>query len=150
MIVFRITLARYAETLAASGNPARWNPKDVKVIYTAASRSLACLENVVHRNSRGLQDRFRILAIQIPDELTITIISRKSLPTHWDAFSNMPITQAIGEQWVRNNKSAILKVPSVIIPEECNYILNPLHRDFEQVQVIGNEPFRFDVRLKGN
>lgn len=148
MIVYRITLAAYANGLFASGNPARWNSKDIKVIYTAGSRALACLENVVHRSSRGLQGNFRTLLIEIPDHLKITVIDRKALPLHWYNFASMPYTQHLGDEWVKGEASAILQVPSVIIPEEQNYILNPAHKDFNKIKYLGNEPFEFDSRIK--
>ena len=149
MIVYRITLARYADGLFASGNAARWNSKDVKVIYAAGSRALACLENVVHRTSRGLQEQFRTLLISIPDTLKIADIDRKNLIPDWHDFSNMPYTQALGDEWIKNEASAVLRVPSVIIPEEHNYLLNPAHKDFRKIKYLGNEPFQFDGRIKG-
>jgi len=148
MIVYRITLVAYADGLFASGNPARWNSKDIKVIYTAGSRALACLENVVHRSSRGLQGNFRTLLIEIPDHLKMTVIDRKALPLHWYHFASMPYTQHLGDEWVKSQASAILQVPSVIIPEEQNYILNPAHKDFSKIKYLGNEPFEFDSRIK--
>jgi RES domain-containing protein len=148
MIVYRITLAKYAGGLHASGNPARWNSKDVKVIYTAASRALACLENVVHRTSRGLQENFRTLVIEIPGNLEIDMIDKKDLTPGWHSFSSIPYTQRIGDEWVKAATAAILQVPSVIIPEEHNYILNPLHKDFATIKLLRSEPFEFDGRLK--
>lgn len=149
MIVYRITLAKYADQLLASGNPARWNSKDVKVIYTAASRALACLENVVHRSSRGLRGNFRTILIEIPDNLKITVVEKENLQPGWQNFINMPYTQRYGDHWVRSVTAAVLKVPSVIIPEEHNYILNPAHEDFIAIRHLGIEPFEFDTRLPG-
>src|SRR4051812_45215073 len=104
MKLFRITLARYAGALVASGNPARWNSKDVKVIYTSSSRSLACLENVVHRNSRGLNDLFRVMTIEVPADVKIAVVNLKSLPAGWQEFGNIPATQKTGDDWVRSRK----------------------------------------------
>src|SRR6201995_501081 len=97
MIVYKITLAEYADALSVSGSAARWNSKDVKVIYTAGSRSLACLEKVVHRSSRGMQGIFRTLVIEIPDNLKIIVVDKGSLIPHWQSFSNMPHTQQFGD-----------------------------------------------------
>lgn len=79
MRVYRISLAIYSTKLLASGNPARWNLKDVKMIYTAQSRALACLENIVHRDSKGLQKNFRIMEIDIPDKIKIEKIKETDL-----------------------------------------------------------------------
>ncbi len=148
MIVFKITLIKYADKLNASGNPARWNSKDVKVIYTAGSRALACLENIVHRTSRGLQDNFKTLLIDIPDNIKIGVISRENMISNWQAYQNMPYTQKLGDEWIKNKSSAVLKVPSVIIPEEHNYLINPEHKDFKQIRLVSAESFEFDIRIK--
>lgn len=148
MIVYRIALAKFASGLFASGNPARWNSKDVKVIYTAGSRSLACLENVVHRSSLGLKESFRTIMVEIPDDLTFQEIKSSSLDPHWREYSQYPYTQALGDQWNKESLSAVLKVPSAIIPEEYNYLINPLHKDSTRIKYLGSEPFNFDERIK--
>lgn len=147
MIVYRITLAVFAHSLVASGNPARWNSKDIKVIYTAESRSLACLENIVHRNSNGLSNEFRVLIIDIPDSLKISVINRTDLPEGWQSYERIPYTQSLGDQWIKELNSAILKVPSVIIPGECNYLLNPAHKDYPKIKYVRSESFEFDSRI---
>jgi len=110
MTVYRITLAVFAHGLIASGNPARWNSKDVKMIYTAQSRSLACLENIVHRNSRGLRDEYKVLLIDIPDSLKMSAIEGPDLPDGWQGFENIPYTQSLGDQWIKASNSCILIV----------------------------------------
>jgi len=149
MIVYRITLAIHADKLVASGNPAKWNSKDVRVIYTSPSRSLACLENIVHRNSLGHGTLFRTILVEIPDNLIIDRINRKDLQPGWYEFQNTPVTQKLGNSWVANGSAAVLRVPSVIIPEEFNYTLNPAHKDFVKIKYLRNEAFEFDGRLKG-
>ncbi|HEY9194646.1 MAG TPA: RES family NAD+ phosphorylase [Mucilaginibacter sp.] len=148
MLVYRIALTKYADKLVASGRAARWNPNDVDMIYTASSRSLACLENVVHRNQLGLTMAFNVMTIEVPDSLTITTVSLTDLPANWHSFDQVPFTQYIGEKWTREKKSAILAVPSSIIEEEINYLLNPEHEDFKLIRLLKSEPFVFDKRLK--
>ncbi len=148
MVVYRITLAKHADKLIASGYAARWNSKDVKIIYTAETRALACLENVVHRNSRGLQENFRTILIEIPQSIHIESIDKKDLPTDWFKFGKMPVTQHLGNEWVKSAKSAVLRVPSVIIPEEHNYLINPTHPDYKHIKYLTQESFEFDPRLK--
>ncbi|RYE51405.1 MAG: RES domain-containing protein [Sphingobacteriales bacterium] len=148
MLVFRISLAKYATRLISSGKAARWNPNDTEVIYTAGSRSLACLENIVHRNQIGLNNAFRVMTIEIPDDIHIITVDLKKLPADWIAFHNMPITQKIGEEWIQSGKSAVLKVSSAIIIGEYNYIINPLHKDFKCIKLLKSEPFIFDRRIK--
>ena len=148
MIVYRITLTEFAGNLFASGNPARWNPKDTKVIYTAGTRALACLENVVHRSSLGLKENFRTVLVEFPDDLEMVEISASTLLPSWREYKHYPYTQKIGEQWIRARLAPVLKVPSAIIPEENNYLINPLHKDFGRIKYLGIEPFDFDERIK--
>src|ERR1700744_2311888 len=118
MLVYRIILAKYSAAMIASGRAARWNPNDVDVIYTASSRSLACLENVVHRNKLGLNNAFDVQIIEIPDALQIKTSSLENLKENWTDFDQMAATQRLGEEWVKNKESAILQVPSSIVNEE--------------------------------
>lgn len=148
MDVYRITKIRYADSLVASGGAARWNERGYFVIYTAASRALACLENVVHRNGEGLQDDFRVMLIHIPDSLPIQTISLDQLPVNWSLPESYPTCQILGHDWLRQGKSAVLRIPSAIIPNESNFLINPQHADFQKIVLLGHEPFLFDSRLK--
>ena len=148
MRVYRISLAIYSTKLLASGNPARWNSKDVKMIYTAQSRALACLENIVHRNSKGLQKNFRIMEIDIPDKIKMEKIRETDLVTDWKDFYKMPYTQQIGNDWINSLKTAVLQVPSVIISGDFNYLINPAHKDFSSIKLLSTVPFEFDDRIK--
>lgn len=148
MEVYRITLARWANSLVASGRAARWNSADRFVIYTASSRALACLENVVHRTGRGLQADFRAICISIPDMIPIQQIDLASLPANWDDFERYTYCQQIGDAWLLGGKTAVLQVPSAIVPTETNYLINPQHPDFAFIEIVRVEPFRFDSRIK--
>ena len=148
MLVYRIALEKYAHSLKASGRAARWNPNEVEIIYTSSNRSLACLENVVHRSQHGLNQLFSVMTIQLDDSVEKEIIKLSDLPADWREFSKMPLTQAIGEKWVHEKHTAILEVPSSIVEEEVNYLLNPRHKDFIKVQLLRTESFVFDTRIK--
>jgi len=148
MLVYRIALARYAGKLKASGRAARWNPNDVEMIYMASSRSLACLENVVHRSPIGLTELFNVMTIECPGHIRKEIIELDTLPANWTDFDQMSKTQRIGEKWIRENRSAILQVPSSIVHEEVNYLLNPNHPDFKLIKLIKTLLFVFDDRIK--
>lgn len=149
MLVYRITKAVYADRLVASGGAARWNSRGQFVIYTAATRALACLENVVHRSGEGLLANFRVMVIELPNLLTIETISPETLPINWFDFQQYDACQRLGEEWLRNGRSAIMKVPSAIIPNEWNFLLNPAHPDFARITLLRTEPFVFDPRIKG-
>lgn len=148
MIVFRIALSKYADNLTASGRAARWNFNDVKVIYTSASQSLACLENVVHRSKLGLSVNFSVMHIEIPNEIAYDEIKLNDLPRNWTDFEYIHITQKIGSNWVTEGKKAILRIPSSIIQDEYNYLINSNHIDFSKIKLITVKPFLFDERIK--
>lgn len=147
MIVFRITTEKWSNSLTASGYPARWSAKGSFVIYTAESRSLACLENLVHRSGEGDNNLYRVMVIEIPGELEIENLDRGSLKKDWHTIRNYPYCQALGAGWLNGLKSAVLKVPSVIIQQEHNYLLNPNHPDFKKIKLLAKEPFDFDSRF---
>lgn len=149
MRVFRICLEKYAHDLIASGKPNRWNASGNFVIYTSSSRALACLENVVHRSSEGLNSLFRVMEIQIDDEIGITKIPLDSLPENWYKKASYPLCQKIGNDWYRDGKTAVLEVPSSIIPKEKVYIINTRHPDFlnNKIQLIATEEFVFSPRI---
>ncbi|MEQ8531282.1 MAG: RES family NAD+ phosphorylase [Imperialibacter sp.] len=147
MRVFRITLAKFSTSLYASGFAARWNSKGTFVIYSAESRSLACLENLVHRSGEGLDAGFRVMNIDIPDDLAIDRVVLNDLPVNWKEFSQQVSTRIIGDKWVTNGKAAVLKVPSALILQEFNYILNPSHKEFTRIKLISSDEFSFDRRL---
>jgi RES domain-containing protein len=127
----------------------RWNTAGQYIIYTAASASLACLENVVHRGAEGLQAPFKLMRLDIPDQLLIEEVPAAMLPTDWQQVTSYPQCQEIGSAWYQLRRSAVLKVPSAIITSESNYLLNTSHPDFEQVKLLSTADFIFDPRIKG-
>ena len=118
------------------------------MIYTSSSRSLVCIENVVHRSQLGLNQQFRVMTIRVDDRIKKETIRLSELPDDWKEFHQMPFTQSIGEKWIREMRTAILEVPSSIIKEEFNFLLNPGHDDFKQIQLLNTEMFLFDKRIK--
>ena len=148
MLIYRITKTQYADRLVASGGAARWNPRGRFVIYTAATRALACLENVVHRSGEGLLDNFRVMVIEVPDELAVETIRPETLPPDWFDFARYGQCQERGDNWLARAESAVLRVPSAIINQEWNYLLNPAHPDFRCITLMRTEAFVFDPRLK--
>lgn len=147
MDLFRITTTKWAGKLTGSGFPARWNSKGVYILYTASSRALACLENLVHRSGEGLNRNFKITVIRVPDNCTIETISSEELPKLWYKKENTHHCRIIGDGWFNNGKSLLLQVPSAIIREETNVLINPNHPEIEAVSVSDIVDFEFDERL---
>ena len=147
MITYRIILEKWAGHLTASGRAARWNSNGRFTLYTASTRALACLENMVHRRSIGQDELFRVTLIEIPDDLKIKKITKRKLPGDWQEYINYAACQAIGDAWLKNIETAVLQVPSAIISEEYNYLMNPQHPDCARIKVHAAEKFTFDERL---
>ena len=147
MIVYRIAKEEYSVVLRSSGYAARWNHKGSFVIYTAESRSLACLENLVHRSGEGNNAIYNVMLIEIPDSLEIEIIDAQHLKTGWQKIENYAYCQNIAAAWLSGGDKAILKVPSVLIKNEFNFIINAGHPDFKKIKLTAAEDFIFDPRF---
>jgi hypothetical protein len=115
------------------------------VIYAAASRALCALE--VLANAGELADDYVVTPIEVPDELEVKTLSIESLPSNWGAAQAGTDTADIGTAWAERLETAILVVPSAIIPRESNYLLNPRHPEFSKIRFLTPEPFTFDARL---
>lgn len=148
MEVFRITLEKWSNDLVASGLPARWNSKG-NVIYTASSRALACLENLVHRRGRGREENFKTMVIHIPDDLVFEIVNLQDMEPGWNVFGEEGYTKCRlkGDEWLLKNASCVLSVPSAIIINERNYLISTSHPDFGKIEITAVESFFFDPRL---
>ena len=124
----------------------RWNSKGVAVIYTSETVSLAVLEILVHLETTRLLDAYLLSSVTFDGSLVKAVPVAK-LPGNWRK-EPAPITlQAIGDNWVANATSAILRVPSVIVPTESNYLLNPTHANFRSCVWRKPQPFKLDPRL---
>lgn len=154
MRVFRIEREKYLDTTldgigAAQTEGYRWNSLNTYLVYTADSRALATLEVSVHLDfSEDLPiDRYYV-EIEIPDDIEIAVLSTEDLPEDWDAKPPILETQFIGDDFVRANGFAILKVPSSIVPFEHNYLINPYHPAAKRIIVVSKTPMTFDKRFK--
>jgi RES domain-containing protein len=147
MIVYRITTEQWSKSLQGSGYLARWNAKGRMVIYTAGSRSLACLENLVHRSGEWQDKLYKVMLIEFPDKIKIDTIEPGTLKKGWEQVSNFAYCQLTAAEWLNNSTAAILKVPSAIIKNEFNYLINPQYADFKLIKLVGVEDFSFDMRF---
>ncbi len=154
MLVYRITQTKYADSLNSPGIAARWNSAGIRVLYTGGSLALSCLETLVHKNGASISaGDFSVSIINIEDSVNIneiTIEELQQLNPQWTQAINYSITQELGDKWVREGKSAILKVPSAIIDLEYNFLLNPEHVAFSKIKIVKISKFMFDPRLKAN
>ena len=112
----------------------RWNSEGHSVVYTAGSLSLALLEIIVHLEFKEALKLYKAIPVEIPENLLQSIDPAK-LPEGWGASPPQSGTQFIGNCWMEQQASAALKVPSAIVPNESNYLLNPTHSDFAQIKL---------------
>lgn len=148
MELYRITREKFAPKLESSGRANRWNTDKQYVVYASSSRSLAALELVAHRNAIMEGVRYKMVVISVPDQSEfIQTVDAKKLVPGWHLLENRSITQKYGGEWYLNMRSVILKVPSAIIKEEYNFILNTMHPDFSKISIEHIEEFIWDKRL---
>jgi RES domain-containing protein len=125
----------------------RWTPRGPPIVYTSASISLAILEYTVNYRRRGWVPATVLGRAAIPPSVRVETVSTDGLPAGWFAADPPEELQRIGGQWLERAASAVLKVPSAVVTEEWNYLLNPLHADFGKLRLSAPEPFSFDRRL---
>lgn len=150
--VWRITTSRFAQT-AFSGEGARlhggrWNPKGWEVVYTAESQSLALLELMVQDDP--LRAHYVLIPAQLPADLPETRIEVGQLPDNWRTIDARDVLQALGLRWLEGRQTALLNVPSAIVPAERNLLINPRHPDFVRIVIGEPQSLQPDIRLLRN
>jgi RES domain-containing protein len=150
MIVYRIGRTKYSKDLSAEGarlNGGRWNHKLTPCLYTSGSRSLAVLEYTVNVNIDDIPRALSMTTLEIPEK-NILRLTIADLPGDWRAAPAPASTKDFGTQLLKNNEHPIVQIPSAIIPDENNYLLNPMHRESVLFSIIDITDFVYDVRIK--
>lgn len=150
MIVYRLSRTKYANDLTGEGarlNGGRWNNKLVPCIYTAESRALAVLEYTVNVNIDDIPRTLSLVIIEIPNK-NILELNEADLPGNWQQSPAPSSTRQFGTRLLIEAKTAVIKLPSVVIAQEFNYILNPVHPDSKNFKILDVQDFVFDVRIK--
>lgn len=125
---------------SAAQYPGRWNDPGVPIVYTAESRSLASLEVLVHTEDVRLLSDVQWIAISVTiDEALIEALH--PLPADWTSLPAPQSTREAGSRWLKEARSAVLKVPSIVVHGEFNYLLNPQHPDFARLEIGPALPF---------
>lgn len=151
LTVFRLGKQAYRDQLFsgqgglyASG---RWTPRGRPVVYTSASISLAVLEYTANYRRRGWVPATVLGRAVIPASVRVDTVSIEKLPANWFAAPSPLQLQMLGDEWLVRGETALLKVPSAIVVEEWNYLINPLHADFRRFRVSKPQAFSFDQRV---
>ena len=154
MELFRIAQEQFADDLTGNGSRlfgGRWNSEGIFAVYASYSRSLALLETLAHTPAKMLGTKnYQLITLRVPDIITIEEISFINLPVGWDAPDTRLYTQKLGDKFFQNNSRLMLAVPSVLMHEEINYVLNPLHTDMKKVKIVNKRKVYFDKRFSGS
>jgi RES domain-containing protein len=149
MLIYRICRAEFATELKASGLAGRWNHDGQRVLYASATRSLAALEQLANRSGLILNAPYSVMIIEVSDSInSLRAVSPEMLSSDWRRFSGYGRLQDFGSDWYRRLESLLLRVPSVLVPQEYNYLIHTRHPDFgTQVRLVGVEAFDWDNRF---
>ncbi len=127
----------------------RWNRAGVAVIYAATSRALTCLETIVHLGAGRLPLNRYLVRIDIPDNIWAKRqqLTNNTAPIGWDAIPTGKVSLDVGDHWVKGGASCIMEVPSIIVPEEGNLLINPSHPDASGITATKIRRWDYDHRL---
>lgn len=147
---WRVVSPEHAEDafsgLGASAHGGRWNSRGRLLVYTSATLALATLELMANIRRPHLLREYVQISCHFPEAI-VDDLDVVQLPQEWQAYPAPAALQAIGDAWLLSQSSAVLKVPSVLIPTEFNYLLNPEHPHFTSIDVGDPRPHRLDYRL---
>jgi len=149
--VWRLTSARHGGH-AFDGEGARvyggrWNHPGTAIVYCSATLSLAALEYFVHVEPALAPPSLVAIAADLPAGLDIETLEIEALPASWRSYPAPERLRDLGTGWVRSKRTAVLQVPSSVVPHEMNVLLNPAHPDFAKIRLHDPEPFAFDPRM---
>lgn len=125
----------------------RWNRRGTAVVYTSATLSLAVLEYFVNLPGGHAPSDLVAIPADVPDALSVSSLESGALPRGWRKYPAPEELAELGARWLEEGETAILAVPSAVVPKERNYLLNPAHADFRRITVGKPEPFSLDIRL---
>lgn len=147
---WRIVDAAYADDVfsgeGARLHPARWHLPGHRVVYTAGSLSLATLELIVNTPRARLLANYVVASCTFP-QVVVDELDESRLGPDWRDYPPTRATQQLGVDWLLSRSSAVLSVPSAVIPNERNYLVNPEHEHFRSIDCSISRPFDIDLRL---
>ncbi len=148
MFVYRIVHRLYSKKLSASGLIGRWNNPGKKVIFAAESIPLAFLENMIRRQGVGFNNDFKIMILEIPRKQIVSVLDVSLLKDDWREMNNYAACQSLGNAWFDAGKTLVLKVPSAVLPDGFNYVINATHEDFKLVKIVAVTELVPDKRIE--
>jgi RES domain-containing protein len=149
MTTYRLATSNFANDISGEGSKlygGRWNSIGLAGLYTSENISLCILEILVRATKKTSPDSYTLISITVPDD-DISTISFKKLKKEWQ--HDIEYTRDIGSNFLKENQALCIKVPSAIVMQENNFLINPLHKDFTKVKIISFELLELDKRLMG-
>jgi RES domain-containing protein len=151
-LAWRLVPPEFADALNGEGNiqrGARWNSPGRGVVYASVNLSLCVLESLAQMPPplRMKLPELAAVRIEIPDDTPSRVVALADLPVALDGEPGRRRCREIGDAWLAEDAQLVLTVPSVILPQERNVLINPAHRLRETVKIVSIERFRFDARL---
>ena len=149
MTIYRLTKAAYAATaFRGSRGRGRWHHAGTPVVYAADVPATALLETLVHAGQADLLTApYVVFDLALDPGRHLTRLPDDLLPAGWQTWPWPASTQEIGTYWFQSQPSVILEVPSAVVPFHRNYLINPQHAQFGELEIDGPHPFPIDARL---
>jgi RES domain-containing protein len=150
MLIYRVGVTKHAKELSGEGaklNGGRWNHIGVPCIYAGESRSIVLLEYSAHVSINDIKRALSFTTFFVPGD-SILELKAAALPGNWKEFPHPKETRDMGSKWLQENQYLLFKIPSVIIPSEFIYLINPLHPRIKEVKIDGVEDYAYDLRVK--
>lgn len=147
MILWRISNYTDLKGLGGLKTSGRWHNRGVPIVYLAETPALAMLEVLVHFDMTldEIPKHYQLLEVEYAPRKSISRLSESALPEHWS--DDFELTRAIGDEWLASGTSALLRVPSALVPRSYNYLLNPRHSEAAVVQILSARKHMYDTRL---
>lgn len=148
MTGYRISNPLYSQDLSGEGARlfgARWNSVGIPMLYLSSHASLSILELLVHVQWKHMDLTLDLLSIRLPEQASTKELTAGKLKKNWQY--DLDYTRSLGDGFIQSGQFLLLKVPSVIVPEEYNWLVNPRHPDARKIRISQTRPFKPDQRL---
>lgn len=150
MIVYRLTKKKYRNDLSGKGAElfgGRWNPIGVPALYSSESRALCILEFLAHTPKNIIPPKIYLLSIEVPERYYVKFEVAIALPSNWNSLETNELTQEYGRLRLQKSDCLGFIVPSAIIEQEKNIILNPICKIFDKIKIVDSIEVNIDERL---
>lgn len=150
MKVYRLTKTSYINDLSGEGARlfgGRWNKKGIPLLYFSEHLSLCVLELLTRLDFEFITTDYSFLEVEVPSSLILNLNKPEIITEKWRANPPISSTQDYGTNWLLSQKSLALKVPSAVLPNESNFLINPNHKQFSRIKIIKKTILDLDSRM---